>query len=133
MLVKHNFQIHNKKVLGKFKDEVCGRPIKHFVGLRSKCYAFEVEGKNENKINARCKGVSSSVVRKYNLNPYIQTLRSGNPHISKMQRIKSKLHVLTTVVENKTAMTRHDDKRFQIPNSVKTLPWYHKNIRNFEE
>ena len=33
----------NKKVIGKFKDEVAGRQITHFVGLRPKLYSFKVE------------------------------------------------------------------------------------------
>ena len=34
----------NKKVIGMFKDEVAGRQITHFVGLRPKLYSFKVEG-----------------------------------------------------------------------------------------
>ena len=33
----------NKKVIGMFKDEVAGRQITHFVGLRPKLYSFKVE------------------------------------------------------------------------------------------
>ena len=35
----------NKKVIGKFKDEVGGNQITHFVGLRPKLYTFKVETK----------------------------------------------------------------------------------------
>ena len=34
---------NNKKVIGKFKDEVAGRQITHCVGLRPKLYSFKVE------------------------------------------------------------------------------------------
>ena len=44
----------NKKVIDKFKDEVAGRQITHFVGLRPKLYSFKVEGENDNK---KCKGI----------------------------------------------------------------------------
>ena len=33
----------NKKVIGMFKDEVAGRQITHFVGLRPKLYSFKIE------------------------------------------------------------------------------------------
>ena len=33
----------NKKAIGMFKDEVAGRQITHFVGLRQKLYSFKVE------------------------------------------------------------------------------------------
>ena len=33
----------NKKVIGMFKDEVAGKQITHFVGLRPKLYSFKIE------------------------------------------------------------------------------------------
>ena len=35
----------NKKVIGMFKDEVAGKQITHFVGLRPKLYSFKIRGK----------------------------------------------------------------------------------------
>ena len=39
----------NKKVIGKFKDEVAGKQITKFVGLRPKLYSFKIEESNTNK------------------------------------------------------------------------------------
>ena len=39
----------NKKVIGMFKDEVAGKQITHFVGLRPKLYSYKVEGEKEIK------------------------------------------------------------------------------------
>ena len=51
----------NKKVLGMFKDEVNGRYIEEFVGLRAKLYSYKMfEGEQSKK----CKGVKKSVVKK---------------------------------------------------------------------
>ena len=46
----------NKKVLGMMKDEAAGKIITEFVGLRSKLYAYEVDGNTDKK----CKGVKKS-------------------------------------------------------------------------
>ena len=51
----------NKKVIGKFKDEVGGKQITHFVGLRPKLYTFKVEEKGETR---KAKGVEKNVIKK---------------------------------------------------------------------
>ena len=40
------FDKSNKKVIGKFKDEVSGIPVDDFIGLRSKMYSY-LEDSNE--------------------------------------------------------------------------------------
>ena len=37
----HNFDMSNKKVLGKFKDELNSKIITEFVALKPKMYSFE--------------------------------------------------------------------------------------------
>ncbi|CAB4025991.1 Hypothetical predicted protein [Paramuricea clavata] len=37
------YSAHNKKVIGKFKDEAAGVPVIEFVGLRSKMYSYVKE------------------------------------------------------------------------------------------
>ena len=51
----------NKKVIGMFKDEVAGKQITCFVGLRPKLYSFRIE---EDKEVRKCKGIKKNVVKK---------------------------------------------------------------------
>ena len=53
----------NKKVIGMFKDEVAGKQITCFVGLRPKLYSFRIE---EDKEVRKCKGIKKNVVKKRN-------------------------------------------------------------------
>ena len=50
----------NKKVLGMFKDEACGKQIEEFVGLRAKLYSYKLADEEHKK----CKGVKKKVVEK---------------------------------------------------------------------
>ena len=50
----------NKKVIGMFKDEACGKQIGEFVGLRSKLYSYTIAGKEHKK----CKGIKKNVVER---------------------------------------------------------------------
>ena len=52
----------NKKVIGKFKDEVGGKQISHFVGLRPKLYTFKVEEKGETR---KARGVKKNVIKNF--------------------------------------------------------------------
>ena len=53
----------NKKVIGKFKDEVAGQQITHFVGLRAKLYSYNIE---RNEDIPKCKGIKKNGIKKEN-------------------------------------------------------------------
>jgi len=40
----------NKKVMGKFKDEACGKQIEEFVGLSAKLYSYKMTGEDHKKM-----------------------------------------------------------------------------------
>ena len=56
----YEFQ-ENKKVIGKFKDESCGKIISEFVGLRSKMYSYIME---DGKGGMTAKGIKKNVIKK---------------------------------------------------------------------
>ena len=52
----------NKKLLGKFKDELSGQVITSFIGLKPKSHAFQVYGEEEE--HKKSKGVLSTKSKK---------------------------------------------------------------------
>ena len=116
----------NKKVLGMFKDEVAGRYIEEFVGLRAKLYSNKMfEGKESKK----CKGVKKSVVKKsITHEDYKNCLFTGKEQLRKMNVIRSHKHDVYTEEVNKVALSSDDDKRYILEDGIDTLAWGHYRI-----
>ena len=108
----------NKKVIGMFKDEVAGKQITHFVGLRPKLYSYKVEGEKELK---KCKGIKKNVVKKsLDFDDYVKCLFSGEKEMRKMKIIRSEKHDIYSKEVNKIALSNEDDKREVLLDEIKT-------------
>ena len=109
----------NKKVIGMFKDEVAGKQITEFVGLRPKLYSFKVEGEKANK---KCKGIKKNVVKKgINFHDYFECLFSGEKQMRSMKIIRSENHDIYSKEVNKVALSNEDDKRILTKDKIHTL------------
>ena len=118
----------NKKVLGMFKDEVAGKIITEFVGLRAKLYSFKMEDGKENK---RCKGVKKQVVKEsITHEDYKTCLLTGKEILRKQNILRSYDHEVYTEEVNKVALSAEDDKRYILSNGKDTLAWGHYKIKN---
>ena len=66
----------NKKVLGKFKDEMNGKIITKFISLRPKMYSISVQTPKEEKKNKKAKGVPrNKVMNELTMKDYEDALR----------------------------------------------------------
>ena len=109
----------NKKVIGVFKDEVAGKQITHFVGLRPKLYSYKVEDKKELK---KCKGIKKNVVKKsIDFDDFVKCLFTGEKQMRKMKIIRSEKHDIYSKEVNKVALSNQDDKRLILEDCVHTL------------
>ena len=108
----------NKKVIGMFKDEVAGKQITHFVGLRPKLYSFRIE---EDKEVRKCKGIKKNVIKKkLDFDDYVKCLFSGKKEMRKMKIIRSENHDIYSKEVNKVALSNEDDKRKVVLGNIKT-------------
>ena len=111
----------NKKVLGKFKDETAGIPIKEFIGLRSKMYSI-MKDNNEGKKTA--KGISRNIIKKeLKHETYKEILESSSRMYSHMKCIRSKKHRLYTMDIIKVSLSAYDDKRFILNDGITSLAY----------
>jgi hypothetical protein len=114
------YSTHNKDVIGKFKDETKGKPVRRFRGLRAKMFCLEVEGEEE--LRKRAKGLREPVVRGFTFDDY------NNPPNTrtkvKQAIFRSVGHRVYTETVEKKGLCALDDKRFVLPDDPhNTLPW----------
>ena len=109
----------NKKVIGAFKDEVAGKQITHFVGLRPKLYSFKIEEESEVR---KCKGIKKNVIKnKLDFDDYVKCLFSGEKKLRSMKIIRSEKHNIYSKEVNKIALSNEDDKRHVLQDKIYTL------------
>ena len=117
----------NKKVIGLMKDEVGGKIITKFVGLRAKNYAFLL-GNEEHK---KCKGIKKCVTKKnISFLDYETCLFNNIKQLRKMNVFRSHLHDVYSKEVNKIALSANDDKRVILKDGIHSLA--HGHYRNLK-
>ena len=114
----------NKNVLRKFKDELGGRIMTEFVGLRPKTYSFLIDDFEEKKKN---KGTKECVVKtKLRHKSYKDCLLNRETILKPQQRIKSEAHNIYVEEFNKFALRNNDDKRVWTSDGITSYPYEYK-------
>jgi hypothetical protein len=117
----------NKKVIGKFKNEMNEKYITEFVGLRSKLYTYK---SNDDKTGKRCKGVKKSVVKKeLTFDDYYKSLFDyETPKIIKQNNFRCYKHRIYSETIKKIALSGRDDKSYILDDRINTLTLGHYKI-----
>ena len=104
----------NKKVIGKFKDELGGKLLTEFVALRAKTYAYVQLNEDKLEEHKKAKGTKKCVIKKdLNFDLYKKALFNNETIRCTQQRFKSDYHNIYTQIVHKTALNNKDDKRIQ--------------------
>ena len=131
------FSIVNKKVIGKFKDELNSLTGEEFYGLLPKCYSILYLGEVKRNTllhldpteKQAVKGTKEAVKKRY-----IQHSNFADVHanlstlVVKQNIIKSREHQIGTYHQRKTALTAFDTKRWICDDNVTTLAYGHYKI-----
>ena len=122
----------NLKVCGKFKNEAVKKgivhDISHFVGLRSKVYAYKVFGGKEDK---RLKGIKKSVCKKdICFNDYYNTNFTKKGFDIKQNGFRSYKHQIYTETVSKIGLSCYDDKVYLCDNMINTYSLGHYRTFN---
>lgn len=127
---EYNIPRVNKKVLGKFKDELNGTILEEAIGLRAKCYALNTFENNTTKEKVKkIKGIKKSVVKNnISFNDFRKCLFNKETIYRKQNLFRSHRHDIYTVEMKKKALSNFDDKRCILENGIDTLAWGHQRI-----
>ena len=126
--VEHpNYDKTNKKVLGKFKDEMNGKIITHFIGLKPKAYCYKVYG--DEKEHKKSKGVvKHKVSNQLSYKTYDETLNRNCKEEVSFNTIRSKNHQIYGINQTKYALSNYNNKRYWY-SDFESLPFGHYAIK----
>ena len=122
----------NKKVLGKFKDELGGKIMTKLCTLRAKGYSFLIDDFTDDDyeknriVNKKAKGTKKcDVKREILFNNYLHSLFKNKVLYRSQQRFRSDHHKVYRSQEevNKIALSSNDDKKIQKFDKVTTYPY----------
>ena len=101
----------NKKVIGLFKDELGGKIMIKFVGLRAKTWVYLMDDDTEHK---NSKGTKKCIIkRELMFKNYKDCLFNNKIILKSQQRFNSDSHNIYTKQINKIPLSNNDDKRLQ--------------------
>ena len=124
----------NKKLLGKFKDELGGKIMTKFCALRAKTYSFLIDEytdddyEKNNILNKKAEGTKKCVIRREILfDNYVDSLFKNEVLRRSQQKFRSDHHKVYTEEVNKIALSsndnNNDNKRIQTFDKVTTYPY----------
>lgn len=122
---------YNKKVLGKFKDEMNGKIITKFISLRPKMYSVSVHDQTpkEEKKKKKAKGVPrSKVMNELTMKDYEDALHEQSSKDVNFNAIRSKNHQIYSITQTKVGLTSYDNKRYWT-NDTESVPYGHYSIQ----
>ena len=120
----------NKKVIGKFKDELGGKIMSEFCALKARAYAFKLDVDTEVK---KAKSTKKCIgKREITFKNYVDAFFKDKARIKSQQQFRSDYHKVYTEGVNKIALSSNDDKRIQTFDKVTTYPYGTNTFMVFE-
>lgn len=121
------FSEDNKAQLGLFKNELCGKfTCSEFVGLRSKCYAMNLQDLNmpEMKEKKVCKGIGRAAIKNRLRFDHFKTCLFKKKLVNQdFHSIRSVNHNIKTVLIRKKALNFLDTKRWLFNCGIHSVPY----------
>ena len=127
------FSIKNKKVIGKFNDELNSLTMEEFAGVLPKCYSILYLGEVKDNQIQNLEGTKEAVKKQYLKHVhFINVLTNLSTLVVKQNVIRSKVHTISTNHQKRTALTTFGTKRCICDDNIRTLAHGHFRIYEHE-
>ena len=111
----------NKKVIGKFKDELPAKIMTEFCTLRAKCYSYKLDDDNEQK---KTTGVKQCVIkRQLTFDNYVDVLFNDRKITRSQYVFRSYCHQVYTEKIIKIVLSGNNDKRIKSKDKITTYAY----------
>ncbi|KAJ1520397.1 hypothetical protein ONE63_003532 [Megalurothrips usitatus] len=122
----------NKKMFGKFKDEMNGVPIRSFTELRPKMYAFQRQDGVSKSVG---KGIPRAAMKsQLSYEDYEKCLKDKSLKSVSFSKISTdRKHHLFTTFSVKRGLSCYDDKRYILKDNIRTLAYGHYKLRDLQQ
>ena len=100
----------NKKKVGYFKDELNGKILVEYVGLKPKQYSYKTEDNQETK---KSKGVKKYVIKSLGFDDYKRCLFDNEIMRKEQFMIRAKMHKIYTIRQNKMVFNKDDIEEYK--------------------
>ena len=113
--------VKNREKIGLMKDELGGKIMEEFMGLKSKCYSYLID---DGKVDKKAKGTKKCIIKRNLLfDNYLECLKEKKKILRSQQRFKSDRHDVFTEEINKVALSFNDDKRLIAYDGITTYSY----------
>ena len=113
-------------IICKMKDEVKGKIISEFVGLKSKMYSLVAVDNEEIK---KAKGVNKNVAKTED-KEFTDGLFNKKMVRHKMKRVHSKLHRIEIYDVCKISLSYFDNKRYILGDGINSSAYFRKDVKS---
>ena len=104
------------------KDELGGKIMNEFVGLKAKTYAYLMD--DDSSEHKKAKGTKKCLIKREIIpKNYKDWLFNDKTIVKSQQRFESDYHNVYTEQINKVALSSNDDKRLQTFDKIITYPY----------
>jgi hypothetical protein len=115
----------NKKVVGKFKDELGGKIMTDWIALRSKAYSYKDLDPRDLQVDEKMKlkGMSKTTIKKeIHFENFKKCLLTSTEQFHKMFTLNPINHEMYLSEVTKKSLSPFDDKRYILSCGIQTLP-----------